>query len=107
MQSNPDTLSTVDLNGLTDFRYVTQAHEKILTAIQSMHDGCLTLSVPADADVDLSFVQLLYAAQKMATQRKIRLMLDAPATGNFLNTLRRGGFLNTNSNDFWLEKSED
>lgn len=97
----------VDLSGLTDFRNITKAHEKILAAIQNTQNGSLTLFVPADGEVDLSFVQLLYAAQLMAKKNNIRLMLDKPAAGSFLNTLQRGGFINTNSNDFWLEKSED
>lgn len=66
--------------------------------------GNLTLSVPADSDVDVSFIQLLASAQKSAAAsgRSVRLA-EAPS-GAFHDALSRGGFLETGLAALWNEK---
>lgn len=60
-------------------------------------------------EVDVSFVQLLLAARGTALESGRTVTLTQPASGALLDTIERGGFLNTcaekSSADwmFWLE----
>lgn len=107
MDNKNISATTVDLSGLTDFRTVTEAHEKLLAAMNQARGGSIAISVPEDGDIDISFVQLLQATRRMAKINNTRLALTSPATGTLLNTLRRSGFINTYTDNFWLAKSED
>jgi len=68
------------------------------------------LDIDAEAQVDLSFVQLVTAARKHAETRAGRLVLARPATGDLYEVLKRGGFLDEMTPDaahFWLHQEKN
>lgn len=68
------------------------------------------LDVDAEAQVDLSFVQLVTAARKHAEMRAGRVLLARPATGDLYDVLKRGGFLDEMTPDaahFWLHQEKN
>jgi hypothetical protein len=65
--------------------------------------GRTTVTVSADAVIDLTLVQLLESGRRAAAEGGGRLMLAEPATNALAETLRRGGFLQTvEQRAFWL-----
>lgn len=83
-------LPIVTLSGAIDVRSIEDAFAKIKQA--SGPDG-LEIDLSAVTDIDLTFVQLLEAARRTATETGAPLRLSAPASGFVLETLQRGGFL--------------
>ncbi|WP_313524982.1 hypothetical protein [Shinella sp.] len=68
------------------------------------------LDIDAEAQVDLSFVQLVTAARKHAEAHTNRLLLARPATGDLYDVLKRGGFLDEMTPDaahFWLHQEKN
>ncbi len=71
--------------------------------------GDILVEVPAAADTDLSFIQLLQASRRHADTLGRSFYLSGPAEGSLLSTLARGGFLtNMTPQDsrFWLHGKE-
>lgn len=84
-------------------RSIASAHGLLLEAFGKT--DTLVVEIPADADADLSFVQLMEASRKFAAQNRKTITLKDPADGQVLQTLRRGGFLSRMddaSRQFWL-----
>ncbi len=84
-------------------RSIAAAHSLLLQGLENT--DTLIIEVPADADADLSFVQLIEACRKSAAQNNKTITLKDPADGQVLQTLRRGGFLSRmddTSRRFWL-----
>jgi hypothetical protein len=81
---------------------MTTVRDGLIAAFEAGDD--IELSLAADAQTDLSFVQLVESARKLAVKKGIRLTMAAPATGELAQTLQRGGFLDagTSSAAFWL-----
>jgi len=52
----------------------------------------IMLSLDPDAEVDLTFLQLLIAAERSATARGKRVALEAPPTGAFAEALTACGY---------------
>jgi hypothetical protein len=70
-----------------------------------LSNKAVVLDVPADAEADLSFVQLVEAARVHAKSSGKSLRLSSPAGGSVLRVLERGGFLEAFSAEdakFWL-----
>lgn len=68
------------------------------------------LDIDAEAQVDLSFVQLVTAARKQAESRGVQLLLSRPAAGDLYDVLKRGGFLDEMTPDaahFWLHQEKN
>ncbi|RFZ81482.1 hypothetical protein D0Y60_24035 [Shinella sp. WSJ-2] len=68
------------------------------------------LDVDGEAQVDLSFVQLVTAARKHAEMRAGKVVLARPATGDLYDVLKRGGFLDEMTPDaahFWLHQEKN
>lgn len=68
------------------------------------------LGIDGEAQVDLSFVQLVTAARKHAESRAGRLLLARPAAGDLYDVLKRGGFLDEMTPDaahFWLHQEKN
>ena len=71
--------------------------------------GTVLLSIADDAEVDLSFLQLVHAARLHAAAEGRTIALDRPAGGNLLSTLERAGFLfeaDPRDREFWLHRKE-
>ena len=68
------------------------------------------LDIDTEAQVDLSFVQLVTAARKHAEARAGRVVLARPAAGDLYDVLKRGGFLDEMTPDaahFWLHQEKN
>ncbi len=67
------------------------------------------LNVPDDADIDLSFLQLVEASRRHAELNGRSFGLQNPAKGNLLSTLERAGFIadmTPRDREFWLHRKE-
>jgi hypothetical protein len=65
------------------------------------------LDIDEEAQIDLSFVQLVTAACKQAEMKAGQVLLARPATGDFYDVLKRGGFLDDMTPEaahFWLHQ---
>lgn len=92
------------LAGDLSIRGIDAAHQLLTDAFKD--DVDLVVSVAEDAAVDLTLPQLILAGRKTADGSGRALRLAAPASGGLLETLRRGGFLESPSErDFWLLQS--
>ena len=94
--------SRIELSGDLTISSMNSLHERITAAF--MEDGPIEIVVDDNADVDISFVQLIESARNTAKQRGVTLALAAPAEGQLLNTLMRGGFIDEKSGSpspFW------
>ena len=97
----------VDLSGPLTIRQVAAVHEAIRSALGGK--DAVLLSIAEDAEVDLSFLQLVHAARLQAAVDGRTLALDRPADGNLLSTLERAGFLtdaDPRDREFWLHRKE-
>lgn len=107
MQRQDQTAVTVELSGLTTLSTITDAYNKLLSALTQNPGGRVIVDVGKTSDVDLSFVQLLLSARRSAAQTNTDLTLSSPASDALLATLTRGGFLSPPADHFWLGKKED
>lgn len=89
---------------------------KTIVAVQEIilehlaNNATTILSIEAEAQVDLSFVQLLTAARKHAETHAGGLVLARPAAGDLYDVLKRGGFLDEMTPDaahFWLHQEKN
>jgi hypothetical protein len=84
---------------------ILAVHEMILGALSK--NTTAVLDIGEDAQVDLSFVQLVTAARKHAESGAGRVLLARPAAGDLYDVLKRGGFLDDMTPDaayFWLHQ---
>lgn len=94
-------------NALTIKNIVT-AQEIILNYLAN--NSTAILDIDADAQVDLSFVQLVTAARKHVGSHAGSILLARPATGDLYDVLKRGGFLDEMTPDaahFWLHQEKN
>jgi hypothetical protein len=107
----------VDTSGLNEARLalpanltvraITSAREDMLKFIDA--NTVATLAVADDAQVDISFIQMVEAARIYAGTAGKSLMLAEPAGGTLLDVLRRSGFLDDMSAEdakFWLHQGD-
>lgn len=74
------------------------------------NNSAAILDIDEEAQVDLSFVQLVTAARKHAESRAGRLLLARPAARDLYDVLKRGGFLDEMTPDaahFWLHQEKN
>jgi hypothetical protein len=84
---------------------ISEIHKDI--HLHFAENGNIVLDIPAEAEADLSFVQLVESARLDARAAGKTLRLGAPATGSVLKVLQRGGFIDALSADdaqFWLHQ---
>lgn len=87
-----------------DVRVIEGLRTAMLEEFQ-IHGG-LELDVSQMGDADLSFLQLVVAARKMAAAEGKRVRLSAPATPPLVSMLERAGFLadaDPDARQFWIE----
>lgn len=79
--------------------------------LEAMNNNTTTiLDIGEDAQVDLSFVQLVTAARKHAESKAGQVLLARPAAGDLYDVLKRGGFLDEMTPDtahFWLHQEKN
>jgi hypothetical protein len=95
---------SVELVGDLSIRGIDAAHQLLVGAFKV--DGDLTVSIAGDAIADLTLVQLLQAGRRTASETGRLFRLARPACGALLETLGRGGFLESPADrEFWLLQS--
>lgn len=105
MSNTSSDYASLTLSGSLNIRSAPETHQSIMAALSGAKG--LVVDLGAASDVDLSFVQLLQAARLYAKAHAKEVALAKPAAGPLLEVLRRGGFLETASNEdakFWLHK---
>ena len=94
----------IELSGELGIREVGDVHARLTLALQA--DPVLAAIIDENAVVDLSFVQLLESARRTATEAGGSFSLAAPASGDLLEVLQRGGFIQSaQGRAFWLNES--
>ena len=86
-------------------RSITDQHHNLLSKIDGSQS--LTLDIPDDAEIDISFLQLLESARLYAQSAGKTLDLKSPASAALLDALTRCGWLTNNHQDtrrFWLHE---
>jgi anti-anti-sigma regulatory factor len=103
MTSSSDEVFDVRLCGELSLPTIANAHEKILSAFEQ--DMPIAIDLEGVTGADLSLIQLIEAARKSAARRGRSLILSAPAAGETLRVLERGGFLGSDAarSAFWLQ----
>lgn len=91
MSSASTPRGTLHLGGDLTIREAMLLHERLLAALGA--HGEIEIDCASDAEVDLSFIQLLIAAGKLAAAGGKRVALSAAARHVLHDTLARGGFL--------------
>jgi hypothetical protein len=95
---------SLELAGDLSIRGIDAAHGLLVNAFGE--DGDVLVSIAADAAVDLTLVQMVEAGRKTARDAGRGFGLATPASGALLETLGRGGFLESpGDRDFWLLQS--
>ncbi|MDQ0457334.1 STAS domain-containing protein [Rhizobium paknamense] len=97
----------VVLPRMLTIRQAQAVKELLLEALSS--SSRVSLAVPEDAEVDLSFLQLVEAARITAARRGLVLSLDSPPGGALLDVLKRSGFLESrdhNLSSFWSDRKD-
>jgi hypothetical protein len=98
----PANQSVVPLSGELNIRTIAAAHAELIEAFK-IHQEVVGAIDPASS-VDLTLVQLIESARRTARSIDGSFTLAAPAEGGLLETLRRGGFLETaEQREFWLK----
>ena len=96
--------NSLELAGDLSIRGIDAAHGLLVNAFKA--DGDVLMSIAADAAVDLTFVQMVESGRRTARDSGRGFRLGAPAAGALLETLGRGGFLESpGDRDFWLLES--
>jgi len=96
--------NSLELTGDLSIRGIDAAHDLLAKAFKQ--EGDVLVSIGPEAVVDLTLVQLIEAGRKTARESGRDFRLAAPASGALLETLGRGGFLESpGDRDFWLLQS--
>ncbi len=84
-------------------RNISNIHASIVAQLQD--SNAILLDIPSDAEVDLSFVQLVESARLHAKLSGKSIRLSSPAQGALLAVLQRAGFVDSfreEDNEFWF-----
>jgi hypothetical protein len=97
---------SVVLSGVIGIGAIADSHAQLVEAL-ARHDHVVASVDPA-ASIDLLGVQLIESARRTALAAGGTFVLAEPATGDFHETLRRGGFLDAAEHRaFWLNAPGD
>lgn len=91
------------LDGPCTIRNATDIHKDLLNFIGE--NERISLEIAVNADIDVSFVQLIEAARSYAAGRGKSLSLSHPASDRLLDVLERAGLLDdpkSATSSFWL-----
>ncbi|MBB4191578.1 hypothetical protein GGE45_001108 [Rhizobium aethiopicum] len=105
MDTQSQYCESITLPALLNIRHAAELHTKLIGAFRSK--DTILFSIPADAEADLSFIQLIEAARRQAKVAGKTLNLSSPASGSVLKVLERAGFIESFDQEdlkFWLHK---
>ena len=94
---------SISLPDILNIRSISDIHQSMTLKLRD--SKTLVLEVTADAEADLSFVQLVESARIEAKASGKTLRLSSPASGSVLKVLQRGGFIDAFTAEdaqFWL-----
>ena len=93
------------LSGDLTLRAAAEVRDSLLAALEE--SARVALDIDPEAAADLTLVQLIEAGRRSAAEAGGDITLQQPAAGGLLETLTRGGFLDTPAQrQFWLKTSE-
>jgi hypothetical protein len=95
--------ATLNLSGLLTIPKINEAKDALLGSFAD--NRAVRLSIDPESDIDVSGIQLIFAAKSYAESRSISLSLSAPISGRGLSVMERGGFLaalSVEDRRFWL-----
>jgi len=93
---------TVCLSGDLTVRTIAAVHQNLISEIDN--GKAIRIDLSEADEIDLTLIQLIESARRTAGGARISLELAAPASGELLDVLNRGGFLETTTDAriFWL-----
>jgi hypothetical protein len=97
------TSTTLTLPASLSIRGIAAVHDTLQKSLAG-HDN-IVVEIPADAQADLSFIQLMEASRISAAAQGKTITLKSPVDAGVKETLLRGGFLtdmDQASRLFWL-----
>ncbi|OLP55467.1 hypothetical protein BJF92_23290 [Rhizobium rhizosphaerae] len=106
-QPDAGSATKLALPASMSIREAVNTRELILAALQE--SGAILLDLPEDAQVDLSFIQIIEASRRHALSQGGSVALAQPARGSLLSTLERAGLLTEMAAEdqlFWLHRKE-
>lgn len=87
---------------------ISDAHASYSIIAEAMRESSsIQLAIPADATVDLSFLQIIEAARLRANEQGKSLSLLEPASGELRRVLDRSGLMTAatiSDRSFWLHE---
>jgi STAS domain len=107
MLSDTAASFTITLPDTLTMRNISSVRDDLLQAIQEQDN--VIVQLPADAQADLSFLQLMESARIYAGTAGKRLGLERPVEGRLLDLLKRAGFaedMSAGDAGFWLHQGE-
>jgi hypothetical protein len=97
----------LSLGGPLSLRTITDHRASLLSALTA--NPSVSLDIAEDAQIDLSFLQLVEAARIYAATSGRQIALAKPASGTLHDLLERSGFLQDMLPDdanFWLHQGD-
>lgn len=92
---------TIDFVGELTIKSASDLKERLLKSLSGA--SAVRANVAPDTIIDLTFLQLIESARRTAREGGCDFRLAAPAAGQLLETLERGGFLAApGQREFWL-----
>ncbi|MGR9170903.1 STAS domain-containing protein [Rhizobium sp. KDH_Rht_773_N] len=105
MDTQAQYCESISLPEALSIRNASEVYTKIINQFRDSNN--VTLSLPENAEADLSFLQLIEAARRQAKATGKTFTLSAPASGSLLRVLERAGFteaFDQEDKKFWLHK---
>jgi anti-anti-sigma regulatory factor len=96
----------VRLAGSVTVRTIAEAHQGLLEAFADNSE--IIVDASDVTEHDLTFVQLLLSARRTAVEQGKHFALASAPTGELLETLKRGGFVDPTAatDDFWFPTTD-
>ena len=97
----------LSLNGPLSLRTITDHRASLVSALTG--NSSVSLAIAEDAQIDLSFLQLVESARIYAATSGRQIALGKPASGTLRDLLERSGFLQDMSSEdanFWLHQGD-
>ena len=105
MDTTKQYCESIKLPEALGIRSVSEIYIKFTDEFQGR--DTIVISIPENADVDLSFIQLIESSRRQAKAEGKTFKLSAPVRGSVLKVLDRAGFIDSfdqEDSKFWLHK---
>ncbi|MBB3595510.1 MFS superfamily sulfate permease-like transporter [Rhizobium sp. BK529] len=105
MNNQAQYCESISLPEVLSIRNASEVYSKIIDQFRDNNN--IILSLPENAEADLSFLQLIEAARRQAKAAGKTFTLSAPVGGSLLKVLERAGFtaaFDQEDQKFWLHK---